>query len=389
MSFISNIMGWILAQLSEIFSHNFAASVLVFTILVNVLMLPLTLKSQKSTAKQAKLKPKLDALKKKYGNDKQKYSMAMNDLYQKEGVSMSGGCLPMIIRLLIMWGVYYAVVSPLTYVLQLNTTAISAAKQWTAYVKVVETSTLDWDALGLEEMKINDAVISLAEKYDDAENIDTYAKLAIVNVIDKADAKTIENGSPERAVKDAISKNKVTREVEVVKYLTAENEDKTDKYPIVADVYGANNGEFDTLTDINFNLFGLDLTEKPEFSWNFAKFQPIWIIPLISFATSILSSVVTMKIQKKANPDAPSMLSMILVMSVFSLVIAFGVPGAVGFYWACSNVISGGIQAVIQLVYGPNVMVAKAQSKAVVARAKIEKQKIDRASSRANEGSEE
>ncbi|MEE1047347.1 MAG: YidC/Oxa1 family membrane protein insertase, partial [Clostridia bacterium] len=73
MSFISNIMGWVLAQLSELCAHNFAASVVLFTIIVNLLMLPLTIKTQKSTAKQAKLKPKLDALKKKYGNDKQKY----------------------------------------------------------------------------------------------------------------------------------------------------------------------------------------------------------------------------------------------------------------------------------------------------------------------------
>ncbi|MBQ1183347.1 MAG: YidC/Oxa1 family membrane protein insertase, partial [Clostridia bacterium] len=90
MSFISEPMGWILAQLSKLFQGNFAGSVLIFTILVNIVMLPLTLKSQKSTAKQAKVKHKLDALKKKYGDDRQKYSMAMQELYNKEGISMGG-----------------------------------------------------------------------------------------------------------------------------------------------------------------------------------------------------------------------------------------------------------------------------------------------------------
>ena len=65
---ISKPMGWILARLSELCNNNFALSVLIFTVLVNLLMLPLTIKSQKSTAKQAKIKPKMDALKKKYGS---------------------------------------------------------------------------------------------------------------------------------------------------------------------------------------------------------------------------------------------------------------------------------------------------------------------------------
>lgn len=378
MSFISNIMGWVLAQLSELCAHNFAASVVLFTIIVNLLMLPLTIKTQKSTAKQAKLKPKLDALKKKYGNDKQKYSMAMNELYQKEGVSMSGGCLPMIIRLLVMMGVYYAVVSPLTHVVQLDKTAINAAKQWTEYTKVVETVTVDWDSLGLDEMVVNGSVVELATKHNDADNIEYYAKLEIVHKIDETDSKSIKKDSPESVVKAAIKKNKIVREVEVVEYLTTKEADGTYKYPVVVDVYKTNNGDLDRVDEIDFHLAGLDLTKTPKFSWNFANFEPIWIIPIISFVTSILSSVVSMMIQKRMNPEAPSMLVMTLSMSVFSLVIAFGVPGAVGFYWACSNLISGGLQAATQILYGPNVIVAKEQSKTIVKRAKLEKQKMDR-----------
>lgn len=64
MSYISYAMGWVLARLSDLFGNHFALSVLAFTVLVNIILLPLTMKTQKSTAKQAKLKPKLDALKK-------------------------------------------------------------------------------------------------------------------------------------------------------------------------------------------------------------------------------------------------------------------------------------------------------------------------------------
>ena len=187
MSFISEPMGWILAQLSKLFGYNFAGSVLIFTILVNIIMLPLTLKSQKSTAKQAKIKHKLDALKKKYGDDRQKYSMAMQELYNKEGISMGGGCMPMIVRLILMMGVYYAIMSPFTYVANIDKTAINAAKEWVSYVRVVdgekEENTLtsaQWSALGLED-KVNDPkVIELAKKYGDAD-VSHCAKLSILH----------------------------------------------------------------------------------------------------------------------------------------------------------------------------------------------------------------
>ena len=140
MDFLSGPMGWILAQLSKLFNNNFAVSVLVFTILVNIIMLPLTLKSQKSTAKQAKVKHKLDALKKKYGDDRQKYSVAMQELYNKEGISMGGGCLPMVVRLILMIGVYSAIMSPFSAVANVGDVPISAAKSYVAYVRVVESS---------------------------------------------------------------------------------------------------------------------------------------------------------------------------------------------------------------------------------------------------------
>lgn len=87
----------------------YAVSILVFTIIVNLCLIPLTIKQQKSTAKQARLKPKLDALKEKYGNDKMKYQTAMQELYQRENVSMTGGCLPMMIRMVLLMGVYSAI----------------------------------------------------------------------------------------------------------------------------------------------------------------------------------------------------------------------------------------------------------------------------------------
>lgn len=80
--------GWALEFLSSLFGGNFAAAVFFFTLLINVILIPLSIKSQKSSVQQTRIKPKLDELKKKYGDDKQKYSEAMQKLYQEENVSI-------------------------------------------------------------------------------------------------------------------------------------------------------------------------------------------------------------------------------------------------------------------------------------------------------------
>lgn len=371
--FISKPMGWILAHLSNLCNDNFALSVVIFTVFVNLLMLPLTIKAQRSTAKQAKIKPKMDALKKKYGNDRQKYGQAVNELYSKENISMSGGCLPMIVRLLFMMGVYWAVVSPFTYVVNINSSALNAAKVWTSYVRVAEDSSINWAATGLETVKGEEETKALAAR--NGLDVEYVAKVLVVE--DAANLSDVEKGSVNETIKNAIRTKMVHREVEIADMLTGKSANK-----IVIEKFVAHNGDLEKLNKIDFSLFGLNLSQTPKFSWNFSNWEPLWIIPLLSFGTAILSSLVSMKIQKKANPDAPNMAGMMLFMPVVSLIIAFGVPGAVGFYWACSNVISGGIQSVIQITYGPNAMLAKEQSKAIVARSKVEQAKIERVKNR-------
>ena len=122
-------LGWVLEFLARLFGGNFAASVFTFTLLANLAFIPLSIKSQKSSVQQTRIKPKLDELKKRYGDDKQKYSEAMQQLYQEENVSMSGGCLPMILRMVIMLSIYWLIMSPLTYLLHIDSATISSAAE--------------------------------------------------------------------------------------------------------------------------------------------------------------------------------------------------------------------------------------------------------------------
>ena len=293
-------LGMVLQWFSTLFGGNFAGAVFFFTLLINLIMLPLTIKSQKSSANQARIKPKLDALKKKCGDDKVKYNQEMQELYQRENVSTTGGCLPMIIRLLIMFGVYEVITSPLRYLAGVDASIIS-------------------DALAT----VKDMGYAI-----------TRGDIQLVSLI--------ETGAVELSGIDLSS-----------------------------------------LHSVSFDLFGLDLTETPKFAFNIfsGAFQPIWLIPIASFVTSIVSSVISMAMQKKTNPDAPNMAGMMLTMPIMSLVIAFSVPGAVGFYWAVSNLISTGIQTVVQLFYSPAKIIAREQLSAMMLKDKKEKETIKKTNS--------
>ena len=73
-SFINKPVGWILESIAGLVGGNFAASIFLFTLLINLILIPLSIKSQKSSVQQTRIKPKLDELKKRYGDDKQRYN---------------------------------------------------------------------------------------------------------------------------------------------------------------------------------------------------------------------------------------------------------------------------------------------------------------------------
>lgn len=133
--------------------------------------------------------------------------------------------------------------------------------------------------------------------------------------------------------------------------------------------------------DFNLSFFGIDLTATPKFSWNFGEAFAsgswlLWIIPLLSFATSMLSSIITTQLQKINNPDAPRMGGLMLMMPLISLWIAFTVPGAVGFYWACSNFVAMLLQIALQILYNPARVIACTEAKEARARRAAEQEKI-------------
>ena len=111
--------GWMVAWFSRLviipsfdflgrFISNYGLVILIMTILIKLLISPLTIKSYKSTAKMQVIKPEIDKLNAKYPNEKDamKKQQAMMDLYQKAGVSPAGGCLPMLLQMPILFAMF-------------------------------------------------------------------------------------------------------------------------------------------------------------------------------------------------------------------------------------------------------------------------------------------
>ena len=88
--------------------YSWGWAIIVFTIGIKILTLPLTAKQLKSTKAQQDLQPKLRELQEKYGKDRQKLSEEQMKLYKEAGINPLGGCLPLLIQLPILWGLYQA-----------------------------------------------------------------------------------------------------------------------------------------------------------------------------------------------------------------------------------------------------------------------------------------
>lgn len=125
-NFIGGIFGYILWG-AFFLVKNFGLAIIIFSIVIKLLIFPLSVKQQKSMAANARFQAKQQEIMKKYANNRQKANEEIALLMQKEGASPYSGCLTSILPLLIMMCVYYAVVNPLT-----NTLHIAGDKVTTA-----------------------------------------------------------------------------------------------------------------------------------------------------------------------------------------------------------------------------------------------------------------
>jgi YidC/Oxa1 family membrane protein insertase len=104
---LTRFFGWLLQAL-HVFVPNYGVAIILLTIMVRLVTAPLTNRQMRSMERMRKLSPKLQELREKYADDRQKQSEEMMALYRREGVNPLGGCLPMVLQLPVFIGLFYA-----------------------------------------------------------------------------------------------------------------------------------------------------------------------------------------------------------------------------------------------------------------------------------------
>lgn len=128
--FLISIPGWLLGWCNKIVGNQYIFALLLFAVIVEIVLLPFGIKQQKNAIKQARMRPKEMAIRKKYAGredqaTKQKMSMEIQEMYQKEGYNPMGGCLPLLIQFPIIIALYNIVMNPLKYICGMSTQAIN------------------------------------------------------------------------------------------------------------------------------------------------------------------------------------------------------------------------------------------------------------------------
>lgn len=264
--------------------NNYLFAIILFALIMEILMLPIQIKQQKNSIRQAELQPKIRAITKKYDGRKDAASMQekqqkIMDLYQKENFSPYGGCLPLLIQLPIVFALYSVIINPLRYI------------------------------CGVAADKIT----------------------SIRNVIGQIDVDAGKFKTLEEATKKAIS------EIDLISRL---------KEPAVLEQCHAKVEGFDLTVDQlpDFKVGIFDLSATPTF--NITK-ENAWLlaIPVLVFLGMFFSQKI-MRLFTYQPPESAdmqngaSMKIMNVAMPLMSAWISFQVPAAVGCYWFVRNIIS-------------------------------------------------
>lgn len=124
----ANIFGYLLNIINNLV-NNYGLAIILFTVLIKLIMLPLSIKQQKTMKKSAKLQEQMKVLQFKYKNDPEKLNREMMDLYKKENMSPFSGCLSAILQIILLFSIFYMVRSPLTYMEKIDKTQIDSYVQ--------------------------------------------------------------------------------------------------------------------------------------------------------------------------------------------------------------------------------------------------------------------
>ena len=304
MGFLNSLLLTIMRGLHAII-NNYALTIIVFTILIKLVVMPLNLKSRKSTQRMTAVQPKMQALQEKYKDDQEKLNQKLQELYRKEGVSPMGGCLPMIISMFILFAMFYAM---RTFA---NEQLVSQFLTF-YHNPTIDPSTLTDGFLWIRNLWMPDS--PFATYMPDVQSL----QLVDFDVWNNVSANLVASGVIPEALNFADRNAMMAYITDVVTPFIA-----SDAYaPYVAPVTGL--GNLNILGIIKFTIY---------------KFGNGWfILPIVSVLTQILMQNMTMAQTMAANPQAGSQKTMLYVMTFMSLYFCAIYNSAFALYWVISNI---------------------------------------------------
>ena len=260
-------------------TNSYGVALILFTLVIKLIMLPFQMKSKKSMMRMNRLSGQMKEIQKRYANNQMKMNEEIQKLYAEEGVNPMSGCLWSFLPLPILIALYSIIRQPITHFMMLPETAVET---------LIQTAT----TAGVD--------------------------MASIVQFDKAGAAIVKNGVTQLSSYGQINLVKAVQELGLA----------------------TPDGWF----NVNYNFLGLDLTATP---WNFVKnFTFTWavvgiiLIPILAGLSQLLFSMITMKSQQVDAANGASMKSMMYMMPLMSVYIAFIMPAALGVYWIAQSVFS-------------------------------------------------
>ena len=318
-SLMGVIMNAIYNLLSAVGMENIGLAIIVFTVVVNLLMLPLTIRTQRFSKLQQRMAPELAAIRKKYEGKKDNTSvMAQNEemqqLYAKYGVSQMGSCLPLLIQLPLIFGLYRVIHAIPAYVTKVKDVFLPLATKLLAISGSAEfLQTLDGAKMYVRQFTSENFVVSPPSEYA----LNTY--IDVLNRSTSGDWATIAAQYPDAGVA-----------------------------PVMEKVASMN------------NFLGLNISNTPSYMMKEALADKsvllilvALLIPFLAAASQWVSSKLMPQPAASNNPNdvqgqtARQMNSMNVMMPIISAWFCYSLPIGVGIYWIAGAIIRVILQIII------------------------------------------
>lgn len=304
MSFLNSLLLTLIKALHSII-NNYALTIIVFTILIKLVMMPLNLKSRRSTMRMSSLAPKQKALQEKYKDDQEKLNQKLQELYRKEGVNPMGSCLPMLISMVILFAMFYA--------LRTFANEQLVSQFLTFYHNPeIDPHTLVEPFLWIKNLWMPDS--PFATYMPDVQSL----RMVDFKVWNDVSAKLVAAGTIPEALNFANANDLTNYITQVVTPFVS----SAAYAPYIAPVVGL--GNLNILGIIRFSIY------QEGNGW--------FLLPILSVVSQIFMQKLTMKNTQMDPSQESSQKMMIYVMTFMSLYFCASYNSAFALYWVVSNI---------------------------------------------------